>query len=175
MSSRTEFSHEDVLRILEIVDAASEVEVRVEVNGLKLHFKKFSTSEILSEPPLHLESEAGAGAPAEEMDTEMHTGSDVAPLTPTSSVEPRVEPVAGTKMVYAPTVGCFFRSSSPHEPPYVEVGDKVDPDDPVCLLEIMKVFNTIRSGVKGTVTEVLASDGEMVEQGQPLFVVTLED
>jgi acetyl-CoA carboxylase biotin carboxyl carrier protein len=173
MPSRTEFSHEDVLRILEIVDSVSEVEVRVEVNGLKLHVKKFSGSEVSPEPSLHVESEAEIRA--EEIASETLADSVVATPLAASPIDSKVEPAVGTEIVYAPTIGCFYRSSSPNEPFYVEVGDKISPDDPVCLIEVMKVFNTIRAGFKGTVKEILASDGEMVEQEQPLFVITLDE
>jgi len=173
MPSRTEFSHEDVLRILEIVDSASEVEVRVEVNGLKLHVKKLSGSEVSLDPILHVEPEADA--PAKEIASETLANSVVAASPTASPVESMVEPAEGTQIIYAPTLGSFYRSSNPSEPSYVEVGDKVGPDDPVCLMEVMKVFNTIRAGVKGTVKEILAPDGGMVEQGQPLFLVTLDE
>jgi len=68
-------------------------------------------------------------------------------------------------------VGTFFASPSPEAPPFVKVGDHVGPDTPVCIIEAMKVFNEIPSGVSGKIVAVLAENGDPVEFGQPLFKV----
>jgi acetyl-CoA carboxylase biotin carboxyl carrier protein len=71
--------------------------------------------------------------------------------------------------INAPTVGTFYSSPSPEDPPFVKVGSKVNPDTTVCLIEAMKVFNPIEAEVTGTITEVLVQNGDAVEFGQPLF------
>jgi acetyl-CoA carboxylase biotin carboxyl carrier protein len=68
-------------------------------------------------------------------------------------------------------VGTFFTSPSPEAPPFVKVGDHVGPDTVVCIIEAMKVFNEIPSGVSGKVVAVLVDNGDPVEFGQPLFKV----
>jgi len=68
-------------------------------------------------------------------------------------------------------LGTFYRASAPGEPPFVEVGSAVDPDTVVCLIEVMKMMNSIKAGVAGTVVEVCADNAQLVEYGEPLFRV----
>ena len=71
----------------------------------------------------------------------------------------------------SPMVGTFYRSPSPDAAPYVEVGDRIGKDTPVCIVEAMKVMNEIKSEVEGEILEILVQNGEPVEFGQPLFLV----
>jgi acetyl-CoA carboxylase biotin carboxyl carrier protein len=81
-------------------------------------------------------------------------------------------PVAtDAKHIVSPMVGTFYRAPSPDAPPYVEVGQEVDPETVVCIIEAMKVMNEIKAEVKGTLTEVLAENAKPVEFGQKLFAV----
>jgi len=68
-------------------------------------------------------------------------------------------------------LGTFYRASAPGQRPYVEVGSPVEPDTVVCLIEVMKMMNSIKAGVVGTVVEVCATNAELVEYGEPLFRV----
>ena len=68
-------------------------------------------------------------------------------------------------------VGTFYAAPKPGEPPYVQVGDRVQPDTTVCIIEAMKVFNEIQAEVSGRIVEVLVENGEPVEYNQPLFKV----
>jgi acetyl-CoA carboxylase biotin carboxyl carrier protein len=73
--------------------------------------------------------------------------------------------------VTAPTVGTFYRSPAPGEPPFVEVGSAVEEGTQVCILEVMKLMNGVVAGVRGTIAEVCREDGEAVEYGDVLFRV----
>ena len=75
-------------------------------------------------------------------------------------------------VVTAPMVGTFYRSPSPGAPPFVEVGSKVKEGDPICIIEVMKLFTTIHAEWSGTVTEIGAENAHLVEYGQMLFVIT---
>ena len=68
-------------------------------------------------------------------------------------------------------VGTVYRSPLPGAPPFVEVGQAVDADTTVCIIEVMKLMNSIPAGARGVVTQILMSDAEMVEYGQVLVVV----
>ena len=82
-------------------------------------------------------------------------------------------PAAETgRFIKSPTVGTFYSSASPDDPPFVKVGSRVEPDTVVCLVEAMKVFNQIQAETSGVVAEVLISSGDSVEFGQPLFRLT---
>lgn len=74
-------------------------------------------------------------------------------------------------VVSAPMVGTFYRAPSPDEPPFVEVGSKVGLGDPLCIIEVMKLFTTVHAEFAGTVREVGAENAQLVEYGQMLFVI----
>lgn len=73
--------------------------------------------------------------------------------------------------INSPMVGTFYKSSSPESPAYVNAGDKVKEDSVVCIVEAMKLFNEIEAEVTGEIVEILVEDGQLVEYGQPLFLV----
>lgn len=74
-------------------------------------------------------------------------------------------------VIKSPTVGTFYTSPSPDDPPFVSIGSKVVSDTVVCIVEAMKVFNQIPAEVNGTIVEILVNTGDSVEFGQPLFRV----
>jgi acetyl-CoA carboxylase biotin carboxyl carrier protein len=78
---------------------------------------------------------------------------------------------AGTVTIDSPMVGTFYTASSPDAKAFANVGDRVDPDAVVCIVEAMKVFNEIKAEVSGTIEKVLIENGQAVEFGQPLFTV----
>jgi acetyl-CoA carboxylase biotin carboxyl carrier protein len=65
----------------------------------------------------------------------------------------------------------FYRAPAPGQPPFVEVGQSVEPDSILCIIEVMKLMNSIDAGVDGVVTHVLVDDAEPVEYGQPLIAI----
>ena len=75
---------------------------------------------------------------------------------------------AGTHVVRSPMVGTFYRAPEPTAAPFVKEGGKVKPDDIVCIIEVMKLMNSVTAGVKGVVTHVFVENAQMVEYGQPL-------
>lgn len=78
---------------------------------------------------------------------------------------------ANVTKVVAPLTGVFYRASSPELAPYVEVGDRVEPGDVLCVLEAMKLFNEIQSDYAGTIVRIVPGNGELVSQGEDLFWV----
>jgi acetyl-CoA carboxylase biotin carboxyl carrier protein len=68
-------------------------------------------------------------------------------------------------------LGTFYRAEAPGAQPFVDVGAKVGPDTIVCLIEVMKMMNSVPAGMAGTIVEVCAENGELVEYGEPLFRV----
>lgn len=94
--------------------------------------------------------------------------------TPTP-VPPAPTPTAAAtdadEVIAAPMVGTFYQAAHPGDAPLVSVGDTVNVDTTVCVLEAMKVFTEVPANRRGTITEILAHDGDFVEYGQPLFKV----
>ncbi len=75
------------------------------------------------------------------------------------------------RTINCPMVGVFYTASAPDAEPYVTVGAKVKKGDVVCIIEAMKLMNEVVATESGTITEILAENGDLVEYGQPLFVV----
>ncbi len=76
--------------------------------------------------------------------------------------------------IVSPMVGTFYRAPAPDASPYVQVGDKVNEKTIVCIVEAMKLMNEIEAEVKGEIVEILVENGQLVEFGQPLFLVRLD-
>jgi acetyl-CoA carboxylase biotin carboxyl carrier protein len=77
----------------------------------------------------------------------------------------------GMVVVRAPNLGTFYRAPKPGASPYVSIGQKVEPDTEMCLIEVMKLFTSVRAGVTGMVREICVEDAQLVEFDQPLFLV----
>ena len=75
--------------------------------------------------------------------------------------------------ILSPMVGTFYRRPNPDSPPFVEVGDNVDKNTPVCIVEVMKLLNTIAAARQGRVAEICVADGATIEAGQTLMVLEL--
>jgi len=136
-------SHDDVTEILRIIDESDVDELRVETEGFKLHVVRRGAA-----------TSAPAGEPA-------------ATTATASSDTARDDLLA----VPSPMLGTFYRAESPGATPFVEVGAEVEPDTTVCIIEVMKMMNSVAAGVSGRVVEICARNGELVEYGAPLFRV----
>jgi len=77
----------------------------------------------------------------------------------------------GGETIDSPMVGTFYEASSPDAKAFASVGDRVDPDSVVCIVEAMKVFNEIKAETSGTIVKILVENGQAVEFGQPLYVI----
>lgn len=74
-------------------------------------------------------------------------------------------------LVKSPIIGTFYRKPSPEKPNFVEVGDRVNVGDTLCVIEAMKLFNEIEAETSGTIVKILVDDSTPVEFDQPLFVI----
>jgi acetyl-CoA carboxylase biotin carboxyl carrier protein len=87
------------------------------------------------------------------------------------SAEAHTIPSAEAQTIPAPMPGTFYRAESPGARPFVEVGAHVEPGTVVCILEVMKMMNSIQAGLSGDIVEVCVEDAQLVEEGEPLFRV----
>jgi len=95
-----------------------------------------------------------------------------APGQPASAApEPAADDDDTGETIDSPMVGTFYTASSPDAKPFASVGDHVDTESVVCIVEAMKVFNEIKAETSGTITKVLVENGQAVEFGQPLYVI----
>ncbi len=117
-------------------------------------------------------SRAGSAAPAAQW---MHAPAPAPAATPVAAAPLPAAPAAPSlpagHMVTSPMVGTFYRSPSPSAASFVEVGSQVKVGDTLCIIEAMKILNTIESDKAGTVKAILKENGQPVEFGEPLFVI----
>lgn len=103
-----------------------------------------------------------------------------APTAPATSAAPApaaaaaaiTEPVAEGHVLKAPMVGTFYRSASPESKAFVEVGQSIKAGETVCIIEAMKLMNEIEADATGVIKAILVENGQPVEYGQPLFIIT---
>ncbi len=97
-----------------------------------------------------------------------------APAAPAAEASAALAPAAAEPtgfVVKSPMVGTFYRAASPGAKPFVEVGQKVNAGDTLCIVEAMKILNEIETEQGGTITQILGENGQAVEYGQPLFII----
>jgi acetyl-CoA carboxylase biotin carboxyl carrier protein len=148
----------DVAEILRLVENSPFDELSLELDGLKLNFKRGADGAGLTE------RSAGAAQPA--------------PVVMPPPAEPPATALAADQKLFdvrSPMLGTFYRAPKPGEPPYVTVGASVEADTIVCIIEVMKMMNTVRAQVRGTVAEIPAADGALVEYGEILLRVREPD
>ena len=88
-----------------------------------------------------------------------------------AAAEPVPAADGAARTIAAPMPGTFYRADGPGMAPFVDVGAQVEPDTVVCIIEIMKMMNSVPAGVSGTIVEVCAEDAQLVGDGEPLFRV----
>lgn len=144
-----------------------------EASGLReLHVVRDGVEIYLSNDGNSLGLSTGAAAP-------LPVAASVIPAGAPVSAAPVATPAAadwpeGALVIRAPYLGTFYRAPKPGSAPYVEVGDKVTAESELCLVEVMKLFTTVRAEGHGVVHAILASDGALVEADQPLFVIVAD-
>jgi acetyl-CoA carboxylase biotin carboxyl carrier protein len=140
----------DVAEILRLVEDSSFDELSLEFDGLKLNFKRGATGEsvVATAPP--------SAAETSRMDP---------PPPAAMAADPTLQAVC------SPMLGTFYCAPKPGAPPYVTVGSAVEEDTIVGIIEVMKLMNTIRAQVRGTVAEIRVADGALVEYGEMLLRV----
>jgi acetyl-CoA carboxylase biotin carboxyl carrier protein len=91
--------------------------------------------------------------------------------SPTSNPAQVTPPAEGADVVTAPLLGTFYARSKPGEAPFVKVGDLVEPDTVLCIVEVMKLMHSVHAGRNGVIAAIHAEDGQLVEFGQALFSI----
>lgn len=158
--------YDQVADLIKIIDASACDDFVLETAELKLSLRRRGAGEANAPASRPAEttrqaaplSSPGPGAPAAQ----------TAPASSTASAAH-----AGHEM-RAPMVGTFYRAPSPEAPPFVEVGDHVAAGQPLCVIEVMKLFTTLQAELAGKVVEIAAANGELVEYGAILFVIEPE-
>lgn len=157
---------QEIREIIKLIDQSSIEKFTFESNGEKIKLEKGSsqvvvTPTVVTAPIVQQEAPTAQPVAIEAVPASVQAVSEA-----TSQVE---DP--SLHKVTSPMVGTFYASSSPEEAAFVQNGDKVKPESIVCIVEAMKLFNEIEAEVSGEIVEILVKDGQLVEYGQPLFLV----
>jgi acetyl-CoA carboxylase biotin carboxyl carrier protein len=161
-----ELSEDDVLHILKLIDESKFDYFQLEVGELKITVSK-------GEPIPPSVSAQGVAVPqARPLAAETPKAAPSAPIAQATTAGLDAKAAAeGLVAIKAPLLGTFYVAPEPGAPPFVQAGALVTEDTTVGLIEVMKVFNSVRANVNGTVVQVVAQNGQFVEYGQTLFLV----
>jgi acetyl-CoA carboxylase biotin carboxyl carrier protein len=157
--------HSDIEALVDLFGKSGWDEMHLEIDGEEFFLSTDSRARAASPAPAGgVAAESPAAAPAASAHVHAPAPSPAAPSAHVASARP-----THWVAIVAPNLGTFYRAPSPDAPPYVKVGDTVTPETEVCLIEVMKLFTTVRAGLSGTVREIAAEDGKMVEYGADLL------
>lgn len=169
---------QEIREIIRLVDQSSIDEFKYEFEGLKLSMKKktneVTTVQAVSTPvqaPVTTTVVESVPTPVQEQVT---TQVQQPVVEEKPAAQPKVEETANLHKITSPMVGTFYQAPNPEADPYVKVGSKITKDSIVCIVEAMKLFNEIEAEVDGEIVEVLVENGQLVEFGQPLFLVKVD-
>ena len=169
-------TEDEVLQILDLVEKSNFDYLDLEIGDLKLTVSKSGVPAVPATVSVTQAAPAVAAAPAAAPAAEAPAAPAPAAPEPAPAAEsaPAAQAVTvkeGTVPIPAPMVGTFYATPEPGAPPFVKLGDHVDAETTVGLVEVMKVFNAVSAGAAGTIDEVCVESGQFVEHGQTLFLV----
>ncbi|AQS56592.1 acetyl-CoA carboxylase, biotin carboxyl carrier protein [Novibacillus thermophilus] len=150
---------EDIRELIQIMEQSDLEELELEQHGVRLSLKKSLSPGDKRQPNGEAVQTKAVQHVSEATDRPEHDTRQTA--TEDTSLHKIVSPMVGT----------FYRAPAPDADPYVQVGDRVQENTVVCIVEAMKLMNEIEAEVTGEIVEVLAENGQLVEYGQPLFLV----
>ncbi|MCY7492279.1 acetyl-CoA carboxylase biotin carboxyl carrier protein [Bacillus safensis] len=156
---------EEIHELIKLIDDSTIDEFTYENEGAKIKLKK--NKEVVQQVAAQAPVAPVQAAPAQQAPKAQAPAQNEAPAQEAAASE-------NLHKITSPMVGTFYASSSPEADPYVTTGSKVKGNSVVCIVEAMKLFNEIEAEVKGEIVEVLAENGQLVEFGQPLFLVKAE-
>ena len=179
MPKRDPLTYEDLLEIVELIKSSSQFsEFHLKVGDIEVDVRRRAGLPVAGEPsaearaaPQHV-----AEAPRTPSQRSRHVGGgelivEPAAPAPERSAAPAQAWPEGSVLVHSPMVGTFYRAPEPGAAPFVQVGLAVSPDTTVCIIEVMKLMNSIPAGASGVVTHILVEDASPVEYGQPLIAL----
>jgi acetyl-CoA carboxylase biotin carboxyl carrier protein len=163
----------DVAEIMRVIEQSTFDELTLELDGVKLTLRRAGAAggfvQNVTTPSDLLNSAATAAARSGE--AAAHTGARTAvPAAHTAArAGDSAPPDANLSDITSPMLGTFYRAPKPGSAPFVEIGSVVDVDSVIAIIEVMKLMNTVRAGVRGVITEILPADETLVEFGDVLM------
>ena len=149
----------DVAEIMRLVEQSKFDELNLEIDGVKLTLRRSASGG-------RMRSASTASAPSEAAVAPAAGAERARSAAPAAAAGPVDKSL---KEITSPMLGTFYRAPKPGSAPFVEIGSAVQEDSVIAIIEVMKLMNTVRAGVKGVVTEILPADETLVEFGQVLM------
>lgn len=168
--SHENLTYDDLLRIVELIKTSEQFsEFRLKVGDIEIELRRHGAAGLPG--PF-----AATVPPASAVAASAQAPGSASPSPAVGSVPLGDTPAwpAGSIVIRAPIIGTFYRAPEPAARPFVEVGQSVDVDTIVCIIEVMKLMNSIPAQTRGTVVQILVADAAPVETGQPLIVLRPE-
>jgi len=166
-------TYDDLLQIVELIKSAEAFsEFHLKIGEIELDLRKADAGTARG-------TESTPGAAAATTPSPSPSAPAIPAALTSSSVEQQPARAAratidippGSVVIRSPMVGTFYRRPEPTARPFVEIGDAVDEDTTVCIIEVMKLMNSIPAGCKGRIAQILVDDAEPVAAGQQLIVI----
>jgi len=167
---------DEIMEILKIVEESNLAEFHLQTGELKLSVKKHGKADSVREAEVVPEETAKAPMLEKQVEEPANRGSGSA-SPGVIDVPPRKErpeetlEAEGLIPIQAPMLGTFYRAPKPGAPPFVEEGQFVTEEDVICIIEVMKLFNTVKAGVRGRIAKICAENAQLVEYKQVLFLL----
>jgi acetyl-CoA carboxylase biotin carboxyl carrier protein len=161
------FNLNEIKELIKLVDETSIQELELENEGSRLFIRKPGKTEVVNVQPA-VQPAYHYAPPAAAVPASVPQGPAAETKTPSGPESEHLHTIV------SPMVGTFYRAPAPDAAPFVSVGDKVREDTVVCIIEAMKLMNELEAEVKGEIVDILVENGQLVEYGQPLFLVKPE-
>jgi len=159
-------SYEELIQIVQLIESSSQfAELRFRVGDIEIELRAKNDGERGTAGA----DDAAAQAPVQG--GEVSNAVVIAPAAKGTSAVAAQQFAPGTVLIRSPTVGTFYRAPEPGAPPFVEVGSRVTPQTTVCIIEVMKLMNSIPAEHSGVITHILVADARLVEAEQVLMVI----
>ena len=173
--SSSAFNFQDLVQLVELIKSSAQFsEFKLRANGIELELRRGAADAPAAAAPVAVAAAAPAPPPAPTpAPTPAPPPRAHAPSAPQSD-RATAPTLANGQAVTAPMVGTVYLAPEPGAAPFVSVGQRVEADTPVCIVEVMKLMNLIPAGRAGVVRQVLVGDAQAVEFGQPLFVISAD-
>jgi len=149
----------DIQELIKFVAKSGATEVDLEIDNIKISIKS---------------PEKKKRGEVDEIATIIHQPTSAlmaAPIANPIAITPAVEENSNYVTINSSMIGTFYRSSSPENPSFINIGDEIKEGDTLCIIEAMKLFNEIESEISGKIIKVLVDDTTPIEFDQPLFLV----
>ncbi|HHB12041.1 MAG TPA: acetyl-CoA carboxylase biotin carboxyl carrier protein [Chromatiales bacterium] len=147
-----------IKKLIELIESSDIAEIEIHEGEESVRLSRVSSvQQVVSPPPAASSAQPAPDAPAIP--------------APEREEAPPEEALPEGHVVVSPMVGTFYRAPSPGAKPFVDLGQKVEAGDTLCIIEAMKMLNQIEADRSGVIAAILVENGQPVEYGQPLFVI----